>query len=163
MPSPGEQLAEYAAAVRDSSLKRLRRVPAEYENWRPSKRALSFADLAHHLVAADEWLFAKLDDPTLRGMVAEAGEAGQVSRAEFLALLERLERSGVRRAEILSNLDAANLERKTPDDRFGGEVTVWWLAVRGNLDHEAHHRGQIATYLRILTDQGVACGGVTAR
>jgi uncharacterized damage-inducible protein DinB len=38
------------------------------------------------------------------------------------------------------------------DDRFGGEVTLWWTIVRGNLEHEAHHRGQIAVYLRIVND-----------
>jgi uncharacterized damage-inducible protein DinB len=158
MPSPGEQLAKYASAVRDSSLKRLRRVPVGHENWSPSKNALSFADLAHHLVAADEWLFEKLEDPSLRGMVARAGEAGQVSHSEFEETLARLEQSGVRRAELLASLDAASLERALPDDRFGGEVTLWWLVVRGNLDHEAHHRGQIATYLRILADSGESSG-----
>ena len=27
---------------------------------------------------------------------------------------------------------------------------MWWIIVRGNLDHETHHRGQIAAYLRML-------------
>lgn len=153
MTTPGEQLAAYSLAVRDSSLKRLRLVPVGCENWRPSVNALSIGDLVHHLVAADEWLFAKLDDPSLRGMVARAGESGELSRAEFDELVGRLERSGRRRAEILCRLDAVELDRAIPDDRFGGEVTVWWLAVRGNLDHEAHHRGQLATYLRILADR----------
>jgi uncharacterized damage-inducible protein DinB len=36
------------------------------------------------------------------------------------------------------------------DDRFGCQVSVWWVIVRGNLEHEAQHRGQVASYLRIL-------------
>jgi uncharacterized damage-inducible protein DinB len=35
------------------------------------------------------------------------------------------------------------------DSRFG-EVTVWWVIVRGNLDHEIHHRGFIGAYLKML-------------
>ena len=46
-----------------------------------------------------------------------------------------------------------------PDDRFGGDVSLWWVVVRGNLDHEAHHRGQLATLLRIIEDQGLTFEG----
>ena len=33
----------------------------------------------------------------------------------------------------------------------GQEVSVWWIIVRGNLDHEIHHRGQLS-YLRAILD-----------
>ena len=36
-----------------------------------------------------------------------------------------------------------------PDERFGGNVSVWWILLRGNLDHEIHTRGQIALYLTL--------------
>ncbi len=42
------------------------------------------------------------------------------------------------------------LAREVFDGRFGGRVRVWWIVVRGNLDHEAHHRGQIAAGLASL-------------
>lgn len=38
------------------------------------------------------------------------------------------------------------------DQRFGGEVSVWWIVMRGNLEHESHHRGQVAAYVRALED-----------
>lgn len=122
------------------------------EGWRPSAESLSFADVAHHLLRADAWLLEKLTDPSLGGMVARPGEAGETDRPRFLGLIERLEVSGRERAGRLATLSASDLERRVPDDRFGGEVSVWWVVVRGNLDHEAHHRGQLATYLRILED-----------
>ena len=34
----------------------------------------------------------------------------------------------------------------------GKEVSVWWIIVRGNLDHEIHHRGQLSSYLRAILD-----------
>lgn len=159
MSHPGVELAEYSVAVRESSLKRLRRVPVGFENWRPSSGALSLSELARHILAADEWFFRKLEDPSLRRMVACVGEGGPLSRAEFDDVLVRLEASGRRRAELLSSLANEDLSRLIRDDRFGKEVTVWWLAVRGNLDHEAHHRGQIATYIRLLEDQGLRRDG----
>jgi uncharacterized damage-inducible protein DinB len=109
---------------------------------------MSFADLAHHLIEADEWLFRKLADPGLAPMVGRAGEAGPAGTERYQALLARLEAVGEERAVLLESLSAAQLEATVPDQRFGGDVTVWWVVVRGNLDHEVHHRGQLAAWLR---------------
>lgn len=37
------------------------------------------------------------------------------------------------------------------DKRFGKKVTIWWIIIRGNLDHEIHHRGQLSVYLKLLS------------
>lgn len=149
-PREGERLTELSLAIRESTLRRLRRVPEGAEDWRPATDALSFADLAHHLIQADDWLMEKLADPSRAGMRARVGQAGRVDRAGFERLLERLVTSGEGRAERLSGLTDTELAGRIPDDRFGGEVSVWWVVVRGNLEHEAHHRGQIAAMLRLL-------------
>jgi uncharacterized damage-inducible protein DinB len=141
-------LAAWSRAVRESSLKRLRRVPAGREAWRPTPEAMSFADLARHLIDADEWLFRKLADRALEPMVGHAGDAGEITRDGYLGLLKRLEETGRERADLIAGLSPAQLAEPIFDRRFGGEVTVWWVIVRGNLDHEVHHRGQIAAYLR---------------
>ena len=39
------------------------------------------------------------------------------------------------------------------DDRYNDMVSIEWVILRGNLDHEIHHRGQIAAYLRVLQDK----------
>jgi uncharacterized damage-inducible protein DinB len=44
------------------------------------------------------------------------------------------------------------MQSKIYDDRFNDEVSIEWIILRGNLDHEIHHRGQIAVYLRMLID-----------
>jgi uncharacterized damage-inducible protein DinB len=144
----GQRLAELSEAVRESTLKRLRVVPEGLENWRPVPSAMSFADLAHHIAEADRWLFRKLEKPELPPMQGEVGAGAVADRAQFLALVEELVTLGRQRTALLRGLDAAALERRLPDARFGGEVSVWWIVVRGNLDHEAHHRGQLAIYLR---------------
>lgn len=143
-------LAAWSRAVRESSLKRLRLVPAGRETWRPTAEAMSFADLAQHLIDADDWLFEKLEVRTLEPMVGRAGITGEPSRAEYLDLLARLERTGRQRSDLIEGLSPEQLVEPIFDRRFGGEVTVWWVIVRGNLDHEVHHRGQIAVYLRMV-------------
>lgn len=151
-----QNLAAFARAVRESSLKRLRLVPAGRENWRPAPEAMSFADLAHHLIDADEWLFRKLAERALEPMVGRAGEAGEATRDRYMEMLARLEQTGRQRADLIAGLSAEQLAEPIFDRRFGGEVTVWWVIVRGNLDHEVHHRGQIATYLRMAGEEGGA-------
>jgi uncharacterized damage-inducible protein DinB len=145
-----QNLAAWSRAVRESSLKRLRRVPAGRESWRPIAEAMSFADLARHLIDADEWLFTKLQVRTLEHMVGRVGIAGEVTRAGYLDLLARLEETGRQRSDLIADLTPEQLAEPIFDRRFGGEVTVWWVIVRGNLDHEVHHRGQIAVYLRMM-------------
>jgi len=152
----GQRLAELSEAVRESTLKRLRAVPEGMESWRPVPSAMSFADLAHHVAEADRWLFRKLESPELPPMRGEARACVVADRAQFLALVEELVDLGRRRSALLRGMDAAALDRRLPDDRFGGEVSVWWIVVRGNLDHEAHHRGQLATYLRQVAEAGPA-------
>lgn len=152
MIDEGQRLAELSEAVRESTLKRLRVVSEGLENWRPVPSAMSFADLAHHIAEADRWLFKKLESPELLPMLGEAGEGAVADRAQFLALVQDLADLGRRRSALLRGLDAAALDRRLPDARFGGEVSVWWIVVRGNLDHEAHHRGQLATYLRQVAE-----------
>jgi uncharacterized damage-inducible protein DinB len=147
------RLADYSRAVRESTLKRLRSVSFEDVNWRPTPSALSIADIAQHIIDADLWLFAKLRDPRHPSMRAVPG-CGQVeSAAAFAELLERLTQLGDERAELIASLSSADLEHQIDDDRFGGLVSVWWVIVRGNLDHEAHHRGQLAAFLRLLASQ----------
>ena len=148
------ELVAFARAVRESTLKRLRAVPQGSENWRVSPGALSFAELAQHLLDTDDWLHAKLDDPGLEPIQAQAGTLTVADRQQYTDLLDALERSGERRERLLASLEPEAWQRQIHDARFGGEVSVWWIVVRGNLDHEIHHRGQIATYLRVLEDLG---------
>jgi uncharacterized damage-inducible protein DinB len=148
--SEGKKLAQLSRAVRDSTLKRIRVVPAGSENWRPSPGAMSFADLIQHLIDADRWLFEKLRRRDLGPMVGRAGCFDSVDRDRYRTLIEALKQEGVRREELLEAMTDADLSELIHDERFGDQVSVWWVIVRGNLDHEAHHRGQIATYLRIV-------------
>lgn len=151
-PTEGQRLAEFSGAVRESTLKRLLQVPLGKENWSPLSGAMTCADVAHHIAEADRWLMQKLNNPTLPKMVGKAGEAARVTPEEFQKLVTNLRQSGERRAELISTLTDSFLNSSITDDRFG-KVTVWWVIVRGNLDHEVHHRGQLAVYLRIIQNR----------
>ncbi|MCJ7497858.1 MAG: DinB family protein [candidate division Zixibacteria bacterium] len=148
--SESARLARFSEAVRESSLKRLHLVPERTENWRPTHEGMSFADIAQHLINADNWLFKMLDLKNLKPIVGKPGLVEVTHRSQYLKLLEELRQIGEHRSQLIENMEPAQLSVMIFDERFGQEVSIWWIIVRGNLDHEIHHRGQIATYLRIL-------------
>ena len=118
-------------------------------------RAMSSADIAYHLIETDEWLFKKIELKNLKSILGNSGTIEIKSRNDYLKLIEELINSGEKRAEIIQSLSDKGLEEKIYDDRFGQEVSVWWIIVRGNLDHEIHHRGQLSSYLRAIETQSL--------
>jgi uncharacterized damage-inducible protein DinB len=145
-----ERLADWSRVVRESTLKRLLSVPAGWENWQPISGMMSVADFAKHLIDADVWLFRKLDDHSLEPITGCPAVTQIHERSDYDNLINELEDSGQSRAELIGSLAENELDTLIPDKRFGGEVSIWWVIVRGNLDHEIHHRGQIATYLALM-------------
>jgi uncharacterized damage-inducible protein DinB len=150
MFSTVDQLSEFSLAVRTSTIKRLQKVPAGKENWRITPQMMSFAEIAKHLVRADDWLYRKIELKTLSPIKGNAGSIIVETRNEYLELVNELDNSGNKRSDFICSLDEMKLQEKMFDERFDKEVNIWWIIVRGNLDHEIHHRGQISAYLRVM-------------
>lgn len=146
-------LAQFSRAVRRSTLKRLRLVPEGYESWRISSKAMSFADIAQHLIDADNWLFEKLRMKNLKPMVGRPNLVEVKDRNKYDDLLGELEQTGDHRASMLDKITDEELSEMIYDERFGGEVSAWWIVMRGCLDHEIHHRGQISAFLRAIDQE----------
>jgi len=146
-------LTDFCKAVRDSTLERLKIVPEGYENWRISKNSLSLAEIAQHLLDSDDWTINKIKDPTIKSILAEKGSIEDCSRDEFNTLISALEESLEKKIKFIDSLDKEKMKSKIYDDRFNGEVSIEWIILRGNIDHEIHHRGQIAAYLRTMKDK----------
>ena len=160
-PTQQQNLFEFSLAVRESSLKRFRVVPVGMENWRITLESMSIADLAQHLIHADAWLFRKLADPSVQVIAGKRGEVTIESRDQYEDLIERLAETGRRRAALIGNMTDDELSKRIPDDHYGGGKvsSVWWILVRANLDHEIHHRGALAVYLRVLKEREGALVG----
>ncbi|MBD3218308.1 MAG: hypothetical protein GF310_08530 [candidate division Zixibacteria bacterium] len=143
------KLSDLSNAVRESSLKRLKLVAEGFENWRAFESAMSFADIAFHLIEADRWLMKKLEVEDLAPIQGRAGAIEILNREDYIALLDQLEATGRERAGLIDDLDEEHLAKMIYDARYGDKVSIWWIIMRGNIDHEIHHRGQLAVYLRL--------------
>ena len=147
-----ELLKDFTKAVRESTIKRLIKVPEGYKHWKICKGSLSFAEIAKHLIDLDEWTLQKIKEPTLKAIETQTAIMDSCTREKFLQLIEDLKYTLEKKLKFLDSIDANDLEHKIYDDRFNNEVSLSWILLRGNLDHEIHHRGQIAAYLRVLED-----------
>lgn len=125
-------------------------IPAGKENWRISPGAMSSADIAYHLIQTDNWPLKKIKLKDLESIKGDTRTVEIKTRNNYLKLIEELNNSGKKRAGFIQSLDDKVFQEKIYDDRFGKEVSVWWIIVRGNPDHEIHHRGQISAYLRAI-------------
>ena len=148
-----ELIIEFCKAVRDSTIKRLKVVPVGYENWSISENSLSFAEIVKHLIESDNWTIKKINEPALKSILPEKGSIDDCSREQFSSLIHELEECLEKKIKFIHSLDREKMESKIYDDRFNDEVSIEWIILRGNLDHEIHHRGQIAVYLRMLKDK----------
>ncbi len=144
----GKRLAEFSDVVRESTLKRLTIVPPGAENWKMSEDSMSFADIAQHLIDADRWLFKMLKTKNLPRMLGVSGAARIKNRDEYLGLVEELKQTQHMRRTLLELMPDEDFDVMMHDERFGN-VSAWWVIVRGNLDHEIHHRGQLVAYLKM--------------
>lgn len=145
-------LTKFSTAVRESTIKRLIKVPEGYENWKISKGALTFSQVAKHIIDLDYWTIEKIKNPSIRSIEIEGVEHLNCTREVYTKLISKLKESLAEKLKFIESLNDEDLERKIFDDRFNEEVSIAWIILRGNLDHEIHHRGQIAAYLRFLED-----------
>lgn len=150
-----ELLTEFCRIVRGSTIKRLELVPEGFENWKISPGSLSFAEIAKHIIDLDYWLFKKIKNPNIKSIETETAIINNCSIKEYKKLLIHLKEILEKKIEIIDTLNENKLKEKMYDDAYNSEVSLAWLILRRNIDHEIHHRGQIAIYLRVLEDKNV--------
>ncbi len=140
-------MVEFFKAVRQSSLKRFRKVRPGDGGWRPRSDIFSFADTLKHLIDADCWLLEYLKN----GRIPEDNVTapGDADAADWAQLLTEFEDSGRQVAEFIGGLSDSDFGNSIQLPRDPGDTTWWWIIVRGYIDHEIHHRGQLQVLLRL--------------
>ncbi len=148
-----ERLATFSDSVRDSTLKRLRRVPVGRENDAVLDGMMSPADIAAHLIGSDQSLFAL---PVTKFSGKGLGRAGQQvvrDTDEYAALIETLVRLRETRREFILVQDDDSLAELISFEMLSGDGEMdLGSMIYLHLDHEIHHRGQLVVILRHLCE-----------
>ena len=119
-------------------------IPPDAVEWAPGPGRLTCGDLVRHLAAIERWMFAE----NVAGRPSRYPGHDESLASGRDALLELHDRLHAETTAILAALSAEQLAERcqTP----GGATLPAWKWLRSMVEHEAHHRGQLYTYLGLL-------------
>ena len=139
-------------AVRAKTRNLFPKIPADKMTWAPDAKALTLGQLIRHLRMAEAglldvvrkgswWYLEERIGPVLTSYVGPATDKD--------AEIRQFEETHAATIAFLRDVPLEALEREYRNERLKRAMTGWAL-ILGLAEHEAHHRGQMATYLRLL-------------
>ena len=134
---------DYYEGIRRRTLHFIDAIPADRIDWLPGEGEFTFGDLIRHLAATEDMFIGAV----VNGIWKYAGhkiEAKQ-ERDVAITLLKSTHQDAMKRLGTLS--DSALTE--TRPSLSGTEVKTWRLLM-AMVEHEVHHRSQMAMYLTLI-------------
>ena len=144
------RLAGFSSSIRESTLKRLRFVPQGKKNWKRKDATMSFADIAQHLIDADQAYMSALETGVLGKNLGRSGCRIVKGREKYDQLIRELERLKKVRQDFIISLDDDKLNRRITCDRIAGIIEQdFGTTLLLLLDHEIQQRGILIVHLKI--------------
>lgn len=138
------ELADYIDRIRERTMRVVARVPPERIDWTYREGKFTFGDVMRHLASIERWMFA---ENAMRRPSRYPGHGPDLADG-YDAVVAYMRQMHDESMAIFRSLTDADLKAKctTPG---GAELRVGkWL--RGMIEHEAHHRGQLYLYCGML-------------
>lgn len=138
-----EDLIEYVARVQERTRDVVSAIPPELVAWRPAPGEFSLAEIAVHMANMRHWNAERAtgdSDARYRGHDAHSYQTLDA----LLALMDESSR------ESLELIGGADLQREIPSTM--GPIEAWRRVLGGLIEHEIHHRSQLAS---LLSQKGV--------
>jgi uncharacterized damage-inducible protein DinB len=147
------EFIKYWRGFRGRTRRTLGAFPAHAGAWRPVEGAFCVADLTRHLGRTERDFFvARVCGAASRvalGAEAALGKGADTDLNTALAELDALHEESCSMLTDLEKRDGPDALQRRVTTPVGAEITAWkW--VRAMCEHEAHHRGQLTLYLRML-------------
>ncbi len=138
------EFVSYFDRIRERTMRVVACIPPGKIDWTYKPGKFTFGDLMRHLAAIERWMFA---ENAQRKPSAYPGHGKELADG-YEAIVDYMRRMHEESMAIFRSLRDADLETKCPTP--GGielRVSKW---LRGMIEHEVHHRGQIYLYLAML-------------
>jgi uncharacterized damage-inducible protein DinB len=144
-------LSRLSRTIRERTINRLKQLPDGFQNWRLNDTAMSFGDIAQHLINVDN-LFLEMIEKENKQYVWTLGTDEphlKIDRETYHRLISELQDIQNKKEEIINGLGELKLKSSVQDDQ-GEKISLWWFIMRKLFEHEVYHRGQMSAYLKIL-------------
>ena len=134
---------KYFEGIRRRTLHFIEAVPTDKLDWSPAAGEFTFADLIRHITAA-EMMFV---NAVLLGRWQYAGHTSTLlaQRDTLLADLNNIHTEAMTQLSDLADT-ALNEDRPSLD----GPMVKTWRLLMAMIEHEIHHRSQLAMYLTLI-------------
>jgi len=135
---------DYFEGIRRRTLHFIDAIPADRIDWFPRDGEFSFGDLIRHLAASEDMFVGALVNGKWRYIGHKKIKEKQ-ERDVSITFLKSTHQEAMKRLATLSD-SALNESRLS---LTGQEVKIWRLLM-AMVEHEIHHRSQIAMYLTLI-------------
>ena len=138
------ELVTYFDRIRERTMRVVACVPPDRIDWTYKEGKFTFGDVMRHLASIERWMFAE----NAAGRPSRYPGHDESLASGLEALLGFHDRMHGEAMEVLAGLSEEQLLARceTP----GGASLPAWKWLRSMVEHEAHHRGQLYTYLGLL-------------
>ena len=138
-----EDYLNYFRSLRKRTHRFVEAVPAEKIDWAPQAGEYTLGDIIRHMgsIQMMNWRHVARDELVYPGH-------DRVLGAAKTAALAYLEGCHAQATALLKNCEDAVLHQPRPD--LNGRPTAAWRFLMATVEHEVHHRSQLATYLQQL-------------
>jgi uncharacterized damage-inducible protein DinB len=135
--------ADYFAGIRRRTLAFARTIPADRLGWSPRPGEFTCGELVRHLAAAEQMFVGAV----VEGRWRYPGHAHDPAQP-LGALIAELEAGHAAALQRLRALDDAALAQPRPT--LNGPPAKAWRLLMALVEHEIHHRSQLALYLALM-------------
>jgi uncharacterized damage-inducible protein DinB len=139
-----ESYIEYFNGIRRRTLTFARAIPEDRVNWSPRANEFTSGDILRHLAAVEKITICAV---VKKKWTAYPGHAQDLAR-ERKDIIEYLETTHAEAMNRLRTLPDAELQQ--PRTALAGPPLKAWRLLMSIIEHEIHHRSQLASYLSTL-------------
>lgn len=138
-----QNFIDYFSSIRKRTLNYVCAIPADQINWLPKEGEFTCADIVRHIASGEKMFIGVVT----QGKWKYEGHVGdQESVDELIAHLDQTHRTAMNKLESLPD---SELDQLRPALEGSTQVKAWrWLMAM--VEHEIHHRSQLAMYLFLM-------------
>lgn len=133
---------DYYESIRRRTLTYVRALPPDQLDWSPKPGEYTCAELVRHLAASEQMFVGVVVDSRWR---YPGHETGPTRLEELIAWLEQGHTTAMTRLKTVSDTDLGQ-----PRPSLQGPSVRAWRWLMAMVEHEIHHRSQLAMYLMLL-------------
>jgi uncharacterized damage-inducible protein DinB len=134
---------DYFGSIRRRTVNYVRTLPPEQMEWAPKVGELSCGEIVRHLAAAEQMFVGA----AVEGQWLYPGHEREAQNS-LEALIARLETGHAAAMSRLRNMSDAELSQSRPT--LNGPPVKAWRLLLAMVEHEVHHRSQLAVYLALM-------------